>query len=296
VTTSAIRRAAVVAGIAAVGAALPSAAGAATINVHPGPSAIQKAINKADGGDTLRIHRGTYPETPVVNKRLTLRGVDGRPVINGRCDAQSTIEANANGVTLKRLSVKGGDLYGANYDFVDAGRVENVVFRETCDGALYGINVFQTGHMKLLDNDGKGFTDAGIYVGSLQDLGGKPFVIRGNDMHGNNIGILVEFGVDGLDVRVVDNRTSGNDLAGQSVPSGIMLRDNNDVLLEGNVANNNGEVGINLVTHSGGQSDNNTLIDNAAEDNGEFDLFNEGSGNCGAGNVFGTVSGALDPC
>ena len=289
--TNAIRRGLLVAALAALGAALPSAAGAATINVHPGPNAIQKAINKADGGDTLRIHDGTYPETLEVDKRLTLKGVDGRPLINGRCDAQSTIDAVNDGVALKHLSVKGGDQYGANYEFVNAGSVENTVFRESCDGALYGINVFQTGHMKLLDNDGQGFTDAGIYVGGLQDIGDKPFVIRGNNMHGNNIGILVEFGADGLDVRVVNNRANGNDHEGESAPAGIRLRDNNDVLLQGNVANNNGDYGIHL--DSG--SDDNTLLDNAADDNGTFDLFNEGD-NCGVGNDFGSVSGPLGPC
>jgi parallel beta-helix repeat protein len=293
VSASAIRRGLIGAVVAAIGAALPSAAGAATINVHPGPSAIQKAINKAHGGDTLRIHDGTYPETLDVGKRLTLKGVDGRPLINGRCDAQSTIDADSDGVALNHLSVRGGDQYGANYEFVDAGRVENVVFRETCDGALYGINVFQTGHMKLLDNDAKGFTDAGIYVGSLQDLGDKPFVIRGNNMHGNNIGILVEFGADGLDVRVVNNKANDNDLEGESEPAGFRLRDNDDVLLQGNVANDNGDFGF----YVDEDSDANTLLDNSGSGNGLFDLFNVGSDNCGVGNDFGIVSpGPLDPC
>jgi hypothetical protein len=293
VSTSAIRRGLFAAALAAIGTVvLPGVAGAATLNIHPGPSAIQKAINRADGGDTLRIHGGTYPETIEVDKRLTLKGVDGRPLINGRCDAQSTIEAQSNRVALKHLSVRGGDQYGADYEVVSGGSVEDVTFRETCDGALYGINVFQTGHMKLLDNDGKGFTDAGIYVGSLQDIGDEPFVIRGNNMHGNNIGILVEFGADDLDVRVVNNRANGNDLEGESAPAGFRLRGNNDVLLQGNVANDNGDYGF----HLDADSDVNTLVDNSGDGNGLFDLFNEGSSNCGVGNSFGSVSGPLGPC
>jgi nitrous oxidase accessory protein len=296
VSASAIRRGVVVAAVAALGATLPSAAGAARINVHPGPNAIQKAINKADPGDTLRIHDGTYPESPEIDKRLTLRGVDGRPTINGKCDATETVDVLHNGVNLDHLKVKGGEEYQLNFIGVSGGGAEDVVMRESCGGALYGLNVFQTGHLDLIGNDAKGFTDAGIYVGSLQDIGDKPFRIRGNDMHGNNIGILIEFGADGLDVRVLNNKTNGNDLPGLSDPAGIMLRDNNDVLLEGNVANNNGDYGINLATFDGGSSSNNVLNDNSGEGNGEFDLFNEGSGNCGAGNSFGTVSGALDPC
>jgi nitrous oxidase accessory protein len=293
VSTSAIRRGIVVAAVAAVGAALPSAAGAATINVHPGPNAIQKAINNADGGDTLRIHNGTYPEAIDVDKRLTLKGVNGRPTINGKCDNGTVVDIEHAGVVLDHLKAKGAGEYAVDFVAVPSGTVRDVVMRETCDNALYGINVFQTGHMDLIDNDAKGFIDAGIYVGSLQDIGDKPFRIRGNDMHGNNIGILVEFGADGLDVRVLNNTTNGNDLDGLSEPAGIRLRDNNDVLLEGNVANNNGDYGI----HMDADSDDNVLGDNAAAGNGEFDLFNEGTGNCsGGGNDFGTVSGLLDPC
>jgi hypothetical protein len=296
VSANAIRRGIIFVVVAALGAALPSAAGAARINVHPGPNAIQKAINKASSGDTLRIHDGTYPESPAVDKRLTLRGVNGRPTVNGKCDATSTINVLHDGVKVDHLKVKGGEHYQVNFIGVSGGGASDVVMRETCGGALYGLNVFDTGHLDLTGNDAKGFTDAGIYVGSLQDIGGRPFRIRGNNMHGNNIGILVEFGADGLDVRVLNNQANGNDLAGLSDPAGIMLRDNNDALLEGNVTNNNGDYGINLATFDGGASDDNVLNDNSGAGNGEFDLFNEGSGNCGAGNAFGSVSGLLDPC
>jgi parallel beta-helix repeat protein len=293
VNASAVRTGLIAGAVAAIGAALPSAAEAATIDVHPGPDALQKAISKADGGDTLRIHDGTYPEAINIHKRLTLKGVDGRPTINGRCDAIAAVDALHNGVKVDHLKVKGGEQYQVNFVEVSGGGVNDVVMRETCGGALYGINVFQTGHLDLTDNDAKGFTDAGIYVGSLQDIGGQPFRIRGNNMHGNNIGILVEFGADDLDIRVLNNKTNGNDLDGESAPAGIRLRDNDDVLLQGNVANDNGDFGI----HLDADSDDNVLNDNSADGNGEFDLFNEGSGNCTEGaNTFGTVSGLLGPC
>ena len=52
---------------------------AATIEVRPGPNAIHKALRSAHSGDTLRIHDGTYRESVAINKRVTLRGVGGRP-------------------------------------------------------------------------------------------------------------------------------------------------------------------------------------------------------------------------
>ena len=61
----------------------PSALGA-TIEVTPGRNAINKALAKAHNGDLLRIHDGTYRESFDISKRVTLRGVGGRPMIDAR--------------------------------------------------------------------------------------------------------------------------------------------------------------------------------------------------------------------
>jgi parallel beta-helix repeat protein len=298
VSSTAVRRGLILAAIAAIVAALPSVAAADTINVRPGKNALQRAINRAENGDKLRVHRGTYHGGVEIDKRLTVKAAGRRrPVITADCEDNVAIDVVHRRVKLNHLKVKGAGNYAIDVSLVgDGGAVKDTVVRDSCDGALYGINVYQSGHLDLIGNDGKGFTDAGIYVGSLSDIGDEPFRIRGNRMHDNNIGILVEFGADDLDVRVVNNVTNGNDLPGLSDPSGIMLRDNNDVLLSGNVANNNGDYGINLATYQVGTSDDNTLNGNSANGNGEFDLLNDGSGNCGSGNDFGIVSAPLDPC
>ena len=57
-----------------------TAANQAEIQVYPGQS-IQEAINTASPGDTLIIHEGTYNEKLVVNKSLTIMGVDKEEVI-----------------------------------------------------------------------------------------------------------------------------------------------------------------------------------------------------------------------
>jgi uncharacterized repeat protein (TIGR01451 family) len=72
----------------------------ATCNVWVG---IQAAIDAASPGDIIEVHSGTYRENVVVNKQLTLRGVDngtGLPVV----DAEGTGDAitlSADGCTLE---------------------------------------------------------------------------------------------------------------------------------------------------------------------------------------------------
>jgi hypothetical protein len=51
---------------------LPLEAGAAVIDVRPGPNAITKAVHRADPGDRVVIHGGLYREQVVVGKRLSL--------------------------------------------------------------------------------------------------------------------------------------------------------------------------------------------------------------------------------
>src|SRR5213075_1629751 len=80
---------------------------AATIDVTPGPNAIAKAIAKAHNGDVLRIHAGAYGGNFDVDKRLTLRGVGGRPLINAHCNFRAAITVSSSGFTLDHLKVVG---------------------------------------------------------------------------------------------------------------------------------------------------------------------------------------------
>lgn len=294
-SSTAFRRGLTLAASIGIVAALPSAAAAEVIKVRPGKNALQKAINRAENGDKLKLRRGTYRGGVEIDKRLTVKAAGKRrPVITANCQESVTIDVVHRRVRLNHLRVKGAENYAIDISRQgNGGGVRDTIVRETCDGALYGINVYQSGHLALVGNDGRGFTDAGIYVGSLTDIGDEPFRIKRNSMHGNHLGILVEFGAEELDVRIVDNTTNGNDLPGHLVPAGIRLRDNSDILLRGNTANRNGEYGI----HMDGTSNDNVLADNAGADNGLFDLFDEGASNCDAGgNSFGTVSSPLDPC
>jgi parallel beta-helix repeat protein len=287
---------------AVVGVALPGAGPAAAggdpqrIHVRPGPDAIQRAIDRADPGDILLVHRGHYRESPVVTKPLTIRSAGSRrPVIDGGCEGVSTIEVDSNRVTLRRLKVVGADeIEGVPYTGFEVNivGVRNVKARQlklidTCGEADYGINVYGTGRVLLEGNRAVGFSDAGLYIGSIDE---GPVLVIDNWTVRNNRGILVEesYGT----VRVRDNVSRANELAGESpTTAGIALADADGILLQGNWANRNGDYGIHLADHGGSGSDNNQLYGNIATGNGTADFRDDGTGNCGSENSF-----PIPPC
>ena len=76
----------------------------ATIEVYPGPNAINDALAIANDGDTLNIHQGTYPEqVRVSTPNLTLQAAgDGVVSVDGGCAANTTLAIRAEGVTIMR--------------------------------------------------------------------------------------------------------------------------------------------------------------------------------------------------
>jgi parallel beta-helix repeat protein len=275
----------------------PGALGA-TIEVTPGPNAINKALAKAHNGDLLRIHGGTYREAFDITKRVTLRGVGARPLIDARCNSRATISTAQSNVTLDHLTVQGaaegfGD-FPSEVDFrgMSTGKIHDLVIHDTCggvgDGAEYGINVFNAGQVEVSNNQiTAGFSDAGIYIGGIVDTGGGQLRVINNASYLNHQGVIVEdSGFSGI-VVVANNsihNNTGNGVEGNR--SGIFLHHSSKVRMRNNTIRKNGDLGINIDP----DSNNNRLFDNTVSSN-PTDLENDGSGNCGSGNTLGSTSG-----
>jgi parallel beta-helix repeat protein len=266
-----------------------TAKGKRKIEVRPGPNAIENAVARADAGDVLRIHSGRYEETPAVDKRLKLVGVGKRrPVIDGQCSTRSTVEARADGVRLRRLKVVGGLAIEVDFTAVSGGRANNLVVRDSCD-AEYGINVFASGPVGIVNSVARGFHDAGFYVGEVTSTPGGRVRVRRSESMNNHRGVIVENSVGG-EIVVAQNDIHDNQVPFTgSVPTGVYIHNSDGVRVEENEVARNG-IGL----HLSADSDANVAAFNLFLDNG-VDIRNQGTGNCGIDNVVATGD-ALPPC
>jgi parallel beta-helix repeat protein len=289
-----LRQSLTVAVLVAAGSGLfVSAATAKTIDVHPqGPAVnvIQHAVNKANPGDRIRVHQGRYRGSLEINKKVSIFGAGGerRPTIDARCNRSITVDVLAPGVSLQGLKVVGSaDAFSISFIDIKRGRVDDVRMDNTCGQALYGVNVYQQGAIKITNSNATGFLDAGYYVGSIGTTGKSALIIRNNEASGNNRGAIVEDSFDtDVDIRVQDNDFHDNTIEGEGIPSGIFVHNSDHTLIERNKTDDNGVYGI----HVDPDSDDNILNENDSSGNGTADYFDEGTGNCGIGNSFPIVA------
>jgi parallel beta-helix repeat protein len=267
----------------------PAGATHRVIHVHPGPQAISQAIDVAHGGDVIVIHEGRYPEHVVVDKRLRVRAAAGdSPVIDGTCDHFATLEVRANEVVVRGLKVIGGQEYEVHVAFVRGTTVRGVTARDTCGAAEYGVNVFNAQDVLVAGGKAQGFHDAGIYVGGIPP--GQGVTVKGNNVFGNNRGIIVE---DSADVDVEGNRVHDNDIGGLGPPTGIWFHDGDSGFIGGNIVRRNGTYGL----HFDPQSGENIVSGNTIVGNDDLDVLDEGTGNCFSNNTIGTSQpDPLQPC
>lgn len=269
----------------------PAGKGKRKIEVRPGAGAITDALERARGGDVLRIHKGRYEEALAITQRVKLVGVGKRrPVIDAGCSTRTTIDALADGVRLRRLKVIGADT-ATEVDFngVSGGRAADLVLRDTCD-AEYGINVFDTGPMTIVDSRATGFDDAGFYIGGISRTPNGEIRLARSEAYGNLRGLIVENSAGG-EIRVRRNDFHHNDVTvAPGLPTGILITNSDGVRVQQNEVASNARFGLHLTE----DSDRNLIDANRFLGN-PIDIRNQGTGNCGSGNSAQTGD-ALPPC
>ena len=262
-----------------------SLAQAAKVDVFPGSGTpLQDAIDAAGDGDSLVVHAGTYAEAVVVTKPLRIRGtpVNSSVVIDPGCSASAALTVASDDVKLQELQVQGGTFFAVDVQNRTRVSISTVQLQDTCGGAEYGINVYQSTRVKLSRNDPYGFEDAGIYIGGIPAQG-RVRVTKSTINPGNVRGIIVEDSLPGA-VIVDQNRISGPSV------SGIFLHNSDGVKVRRNEVQGSFGTGIELDA----DSDDNQILRNVLSNNAT-DVVDAGAGNCWRGNDFTTGSVARCP-
>lgn len=279
-------------------ALLPGLAAAASLQVHPGDS-IQAAIDRAAPGDVIEIHRGRYVENLLIEKTLTLRGID-RPTVSGGLKGD-TIRITAEDVVIDGLIVSdSGDslleqnsgiyiwpgahravvrncdltynLFGLWVEQANDVLIENNVitgkreYRSPMRGN--GIQLYNTRRARVFNNEVSFVRDA-LYVDVTHDA-----VFRGNKLHHSRYGTHymnsyrnlwedndVWMNRGGLALMETRNQVVRNNRVWANSDHGIMLRTIQDSKVEGNVLAGNSR-GFFIY-----DAEYNTLRDNLITDN-----------------------------
>jgi parallel beta-helix repeat protein len=218
---------------------------------------------------------------------LTLQDAgDGTVIVDGTCSAADTILIKGDGVTIRGLRVIGAGVGFApkEIDFVGvtSGRVLDSVVEDTCGNAEYGVNVFNSGSIRVIRTTATGFADAGIYIGQITSTQFGPLLLSDNDTYGNDRGIIVENSAGGQ-ILVRSNSVHDN------ATTGIWITNSDRVRIQRNIVRDNGDAGIELDSFS----DRNMVRQNVAQGQ-TYDLANHGgNGNCFLGNTYTTSFGDI---
>ena len=262
---------------AALALAIAGACQAATISVRPGDD-LAEAVTKAQAGDVIEVARGQYRANLLIDKPLTLRGLD-RPTISGG-NQGDTIRVTAPDVLIEGLIVRdsGDSLKDQNagiYLYPGAHRAivrrcdltynlfglwiekanDVLIEHNTITGKREyaspqrgnGVQLYNTKGAKILNNDISFVRDA-LYVDVSHNA-----LFKGNKLHHSRYGTHYMNSYYNL---WEDNDTYYN-------RGGLALMEVRDQVVRGNRAWGNSDHGIMLRTLQDSVIENNVVAENS---------------------------------
>lgn len=249
---------------------------AAVWRVHPGES-INATVQQAAPGDIIQVERGDYLENVVIDRTLTLQGID-RPTLSGG-NQGDVLRVKATDVVIEGLIIRdsGADLTAQNAGiYVEPGADRAIIRRNDLAYNLFGmwlekakdlqvsdnlitgkrdfssaqrgngIQLYNTTGAKIIGNN-ISFVRDGIYV----DVSFRA-LFRGNKMHHVRYGTHYMNSNDnvwednesysnrgGLALMEVRRQVVRNNRAWDNSDHGIMLRTIQDSIIENNVVAGN---------------------------------------------------------
>jgi len=194
-------------------------------------SSIQDAINDANESDTIVVHSGTYSENIVVNKTLTINGVDGKSVttIDGNDALKQTVQITADNVQLYGFTIK--NTIGVSQQkacILISSATGGTIRDNEIKNGQDGIDVFSSSSTSIYDNTIEDNEGSGIWLYYSDNNQIYQNTIKNNNMKG----VLLTYSSNN---NIYNNVVSGN------FDKGIYLQFSNDNVIHNNeFLDNNG--------------------------------------------------------
>ncbi len=250
---------------------------------------IQEAINAPEtlAGHTIEVNSGTYFENVVINKAITLQGVDPATTIINGGQVTHTVNIQSNGVTVKNIGIQNsyqynlnGGIYINNFDYC---LIENNIIHDNgqgilLQGATYNVitgNTITSSYSSAValyvgadHNDINNNTISGNARG-IWDWESSYTSIKDNTFTSNTFGMYIQR------YPSIGNIIESNTITGGTL--GIYLSASHDNRIIGNTISGASQYGIHLYYISNSQGPqtqiyNNNFIGNAVN------AYTEGSG------------------
>jgi nitrous oxidase accessory protein len=219
----------------------------ASISVKSGES-IQSAINAAMPGDLIEVQSGTYEESIVIDKPLTLHGIDsgsGIPVVE--TDKGSAIVLKANGIVLQGFGASSASGWSEDAGILVASS-NNILRNNAAKGCgNAGILLQESRNNSLLENLAQGNGNDGISLRNCSSC-----LLEGNQADSNKYGLRM--------VNSNKNAIRGNTFQ-QNRFDAVYLQDSQGNIIENNYARGNSG-GVNLETSRDNIVRKNDLVNN----------------------------------
>ena len=219
-------------------------------NINKGTSylTIQSAIDDADIGDEIHVDSGTYNENVVVNKQLTLLGIDtgaGIPVVDAGRNGD-VITISANGCLLDGFAATNSGLSEEDAG-IEVTSSNNVIRNNIISNNMAGIGLESSNDNILSNNVVISNSYPGICLTSSDN----------NIISTNTVNLNAYYGIE---LYLSSNNTVIDNIANSNTRYGIFVwdSDNNNRMIS-NTANDNVHAGIRFYSSSNNVISGNSL-------------------------------------
>ena len=195
-------------------------------------TSIQDAIDFAKSGDIILVNIGLYYENIVIDKSISLIGLDKKnTIINGR-GAGNVIKINSDNVEINNFSIQSSGIYFPNSG-INCSSNNNIIENNIIKNCFYGIMLYFSNYNMIQFNLIKESNNCGIYITNSSNN-----LFLNNSIHNNTFNGIGIYSMS-------NNNTIKNNSFSDNGYCAINIRTSSqNTIMRNNISNNN--IGIHV--------------------------------------------------